>query len=136
METQDRHNQALMQLVRHQQQSTAALTLPQPSMQVFSGDPIYFIYAFEHLVEQKTTSSSSRLYYLVQYTCGPAQELMRSCLSKQEEEGYVEARRLLKERYGRSYKMLNDLSRGHRLNLRMDQCLSSFPCSVQAASIR
>ena len=108
METQDRHNQALMQLVRHQQQSTAALTLPQPSMQVFSGDPIDycdFIHAFEHLVEQKTTSSSSRLYYLVQYTSGPAQELMRSCLSMQEEEGYVEARRLLKERYGRSYKI-------------------------------
>ena len=30
---------------------------------------------------------------------------MRSCLSLREEEGYVEARRLLKERYGRSYKI-------------------------------
>ena len=97
-----------MQLVRHQQQSTAALTLPQPSMQVFSGNPIDycdFVHAFEHLVEQKTTSASSRLYYLVQYTSGPAQELMKSCLSMREEEGYVEARRLLKERYGRSYKI-------------------------------
>lgn len=84
MEMQDRHNQAHMQLVHHQQQSTAALTLLQPSMQVFSGDPVDycdFIHAFEHVVEQKTTSSSSRLYYLVQYTSGPAQELMRSCLS-------------------------------------------------------
>ena len=108
METQDRHNEVLMQLVCHQQQSTAALTLPQPIMQVFSGDPIDycdFIHAFEHLVEQKTTSSSSRLYYLVQYTSGPAQELMKSCLSMQEEEGYVEARRLLNEKYGRSYKI-------------------------------
>ena len=108
METQDRHNQALMQLVRHQRQSTAALTLPQPSMQVFSGNPIDycdFVHAFEHLVEQKTTSASSRLYYLVQYTSGPAQDLMKSCLSMREEEGYVEARRLLKERYGRSYKI-------------------------------
>lgn len=81
--TQDQHNQALMQLIRHQQQSTAALTLPQPRMQVFSSDPIDhcdFIHAFENLVEQKTTSSSFRLYYLVQYTSGPAQELMRSCL--------------------------------------------------------
>ena len=40
METQDRHNEALMQLVRHQQQSAAALTLLQPSMQVFSSVPI------------------------------------------------------------------------------------------------
>ena len=64
MEKQDRHNQAPMQ------QSTAALALPQPSMQVFSGDPIdycAFIHAFEHLVEQKITSSSSRLYYLVYF---------------------------------------------------------------------
>ena len=43
METQERHNQTPMQLVRHQQHSTdstATLTLPQTSMQVFSGGPI------------------------------------------------------------------------------------------------
>jgi len=142
METQDRHNQALMQLVRHQQQSTAALTLPQPSMQVFSGDPIDycdFIHAFEHLVEQKTTSSSSRLYYLVQYTSGPAQELMRSCLSMREEEGYVEARRLLKERYGRSYKIaaahVKRLIEGPSIKPEDGSALEHFPSSFQAASI-
>lgn len=85
-----------------------SLTLPQPSMQVFRGDPIDycdFIRAFEHLVEEKTSSSSARLYYLVQYTSGPAQELMKSCLSMREDKGYVEARRLLKERYGQSYRI-------------------------------
>ena len=85
-----------------------ALTLPQTSIQVFSGDPLDycdFVRPFEHLVERKTTSPSDRLYYLVQYTSGAVQELMRSCLSMREREGYAEARRLLKSRYGQSYKI-------------------------------
>ena len=84
METQDRQNTALQQLIQQQQAGVLALTLPQLSIQVFSGDPLDycdFVRAFEHLVERKTTSPSVRLYYLVQYTSGPVQELMRSCLS-------------------------------------------------------
>ena len=61
--------------------------------------------AFEHLVERKTLSPSSRLYYLVQHTSGSVQELMKSCLTMREQEGYVEAKRLLKERYGQGYKL-------------------------------
>ena len=60
--------------------------------------------AFECLIESRTESSSSRLYYLVQYT-GDVQELMRSCLAMDPEEGYREARKLLKQRYGQSYKI-------------------------------
>lgn len=97
-----------LQLVQQQQQGVMSLALPQPDMQVFSGDPVDycdFIHAFEHLVERKTPSSSSRLYHLVQYTSGPVQELMKSCLSMQEKEGYLEARRLLRERYGQNYRV-------------------------------
>ena len=108
VEIQDRQNNALQQLIQQQQQGVMALTLPQPSLQVFSGNPIDyldFIRAFEHQVERKTPTSSARLYYLVQHTTGPVQELMKSCLSMREDEGYQEARRLLKERYGQSYKI-------------------------------
>ena len=108
VETQDRQNSALQQLIQQQQAGVMALTLPQPSMQVFSGDPLDycdFVRAFEHLVERKTPSPSARLYYLVQYTSGPVQELMRSCLSMREQEGYAEAKRLLKARYGQRYKI-------------------------------
>ena len=108
MENQDRQSHAFQQLVQQQQQGVMSLTLPQPDMQVFSGDPVDycdFIRAFEHLVKRKTPSSSSRLYYLVQYTSGPVQELMKSCLSMQEKEGYLEARRLLRERYGQNYRV-------------------------------
>ena len=104
----DYQNNALEQLIKQQHQGVMALTLPQPSMQVFSGDPIDycdFIRSFEHLIEEKTTNSSTRLYYLVQYTSGPAQELMKSCLSMRTSEGYNEARRLLKERFGQDYRI-------------------------------
>ena len=107
MEAQDRQSQALQRLLEQQQQGVSALTLPQLSLQVFSGDPIDycdFVCAFEHLVERKTLSPSSHLYCLVQYTSGSVQELMKSCLTMREQEGYVEAKRLLKERYGQGYK--------------------------------
>ena len=103
VEMQDQQSTALGLLIQQQQQGVMALTLPQPSLQVFSGDPVDycdFIRAFERLIESKTTSPSARFYYLIQYTTGPVQDLMKSCLSMREDEGYVAARNLLKERYG------------------------------------
>ena len=108
MATQDRQNNVLQQLIEQQQQGVMALKLPQPTIQVFNGDPTSycdFVCAFEHLVERKTTNRSARLYYLVQYTSGHVQELMKSCLSMNPSEGYVEAKRLLKERYGQNYQI-------------------------------
>lgn len=91
----------IMQLLTQQQQQTLALTLPSPKVPIFHGNPIdfhSFIQAFEQLIESKTQSDSSRLYYLLQYTSGDVHDLMRSCLSMSPEEGYKEARRLLKAR--------------------------------------
>ncbi len=108
IENQYRQNQNLMQMMQQQQQGIMALTLPQPAMEVFSGNPVdycNFIRAFESLVEQKTTNPSALLYYLIQYTSGSVQELMKSCLSMRSEDGYYEARRLLKERYGQNYRI-------------------------------
>ena len=108
VEMQDQQSNALQLLIQQQQQGVMALTLPQPSMQVFSGNPIDycdFIRAFEHIIESKTTNPSARLYYLIQHTTGCVQELMKSCLSMGESEGYAEARRLLKERYGQNYRI-------------------------------
>ena len=44
-------------------------------------------------------------YYLIQHTTGPVQELMKSFLSMREDEGYAEARKLLKDRYGQNYRI-------------------------------
>ena len=95
-------------LLRQQQEAIMALTLPKPDVPVFTGDPVEycdFIRAFENLIERKTSSPSTRLYYLLQYTSGQVQDLVRSCLAMQEDRGYNEARKLLAERYGQSYKI-------------------------------
>ena len=100
--------QHMESLLAQQQQHTLTLMLPQPELPVFGGDPIEycsFIKAFESIIESRTQISSSRLYYLVQYTSGDVNELMRSCLTMNAEDGYREARRLLKERYGQDYKI-------------------------------
>lgn len=57
------------------------------------------------MIVMKTTSYSARMYYLVQYTVGELQELMRSCLAIDLEERYREARKLLTKRYGQLYKI-------------------------------
>ena len=98
----------MIDIQRQQQQLSLTLTLPHAEVQTFDGDPVNycnFIRSFENLIEAKTKSSSTRLYYLVQYTSGDVQELMQSCLSMRPDEGYQEARRLLKERYGQGYKI-------------------------------
>ena len=108
LETQDRQNTTLQQLVQQQQQSVMALQLPQPTIKVFKGDPLEycdFIQSFEHLVEEKTLSPSARLYYLIQHTTGSIQDLMKSCLAMSPERGYEEAKKLLKERYGQNYRI-------------------------------
>ena len=76
IENHERQNQAIQQLIQQQQQGVLALTLPQPRLQLFSGNPINycdFVRAFEHLVERKNLSSSAPLYYLVQYLSGAVQ---------------------------------------------------------------
>ena len=83
--------------------SLLTLTLPHAEVQTFDGDPVNycnFICSFENLIEAKMKNSRTRLYYLVQYTFSDVQELTWSCLSMQPEEGYQEAQRLLKARYG------------------------------------
>ncbi|XP_068712764.1 uncharacterized protein [Montipora foliosa] len=102
------HMQHMESLLVQQQQHMLTLMLPQPELPVFGCDPIEycsFIRAFESIIGSRTQISSSRLYYLVQYTTGDVNELMRSCLTMNTEDGYREARRLLKERYGQDHKI-------------------------------
>ena len=103
---QDSRDEQLQQMFSCHQQMAASLSLPNVEVPVFSGDPVeycHFLRSFENLIENKTPSFSSRLFYLVSYTSGEGQQLMRSCLTMNPEAGYVEAKRLLKEKYGQNY---------------------------------
>jgi hypothetical protein len=104
----EQQTKCLERLSLHQEQSVQSLTLPKPDMPVFNGDPMEyttFIRAFQNMIEEKTTSNSTRLHFLVQYTEGDVRELMRSCLAMNPEDGYIEARALLKKRYGQAYRI-------------------------------
>lgn len=108
LESQELQSFTFQKLLEQQQQHILALTLPQPDLPVFDGDPTRycdFIRAFENLIKRKTNSPSARLYYLAQYTAGQVKELVSSCLSMQDTRGYREARKLLLERYGQPYKI-------------------------------
>ena len=138
---QTQQNQQLERMMIEQQRYTAALSLPQPEVPVFKGQPseyCSFIRAFENLIESKTDSSSSRLYYLVQYTAGDVQELMRSCLAMSPDEGYQEARRLMKEKYGQNYKIaaayVDRLTNGPPIRSEDGNALQKF--SVQLTSCK
>ena len=95
----------IMELLAHNQNRNK---LPQPRVPVFDGNPIEyrtFVRAFENLVESRTFSSTDRLYYLEQFTAGDVKELVRSCHHLPAEEGYDEARRLLRRKYGDDYRI-------------------------------
>ena len=74
---QRQQNRQLQELLKQHQLQTLAMTLPQPEISVFSGDPVEysdFVRAFQNFIESKTKSPNSRLYCLVQYTSGEVKE--------------------------------------------------------------
>lgn len=81
-------------------------TLPPMDIPVFSGDLLeftFFMRAFEHGVENKTTNNKDRLYYLEQFTMGRPKVMVRSCQHMPSERGYKEAKRLLYQHFGNEY---------------------------------
>jgi len=133
LEEQCRQNQRMQELIKQQQESTLALTLPEPEVPTFNRDPIEywtFVRASENLIERKTTSKSARLYYLVQYTTGEVRELVKSCLTMNPEEGCREACSLLKQRYGQGYRIatayVDRLTRGPPIKAEDNAALRRF----------
>lgn len=63
--------------------------------------------AFPHNIEERENSYQNMLYSLDQYTSGPCQELVHSCLHMDAEAGFVEAKRLLKVHFGNEIKIVN-----------------------------
>lgn len=96
------------QMIATHQQLAAAMTLPQPEVHKFKGDPIKygtFIIAFQTRIESRTLNAADRLYYLDQHLEGEPRELIGGCLHMDPAEGYKEARRLLEKEYGDPFKV-------------------------------
>ena len=96
------------QMIVTHQQLAAAMTLPQPEVNKFKGDPIKFgtfIMAFKARIESRTYNAADCLYYLEQHLEGEPRELIGGCLHMDPSEGYTEARRLLEKEYGDPFKV-------------------------------
>ena len=100
----------IQSMVSSQQQLAIAVTLPQPEVPRFSGNPMQyktFIMAFDARIQSRVTCNADRLYYLDQHLLGEPKDLISGCLHIEPDEGYVEARRLLEKEFGDPYKISN-----------------------------
>ena len=91
-----------------QNQIATAITLPQPEVPKFKGDPMdlnTFLMVFDSRIQSKVISSTDMLYFLDQHLVGEARELISGCLHMEPDEGYTEARQLLEKKYGDPYKV-------------------------------
>ena len=96
------------QMIATHQQLAAAMTLPQPEVHKFKGDPIKyrtFIVAFKARIESRTFNAADCLYCLEQHLEGEPRELIGGCLHMDPAEGYKEARKLLEKEYGDPFKV-------------------------------
>ena len=97
-------NELTKSLVKQQLLST----LPQGSIPIFDGQVLEyrsFIHTYEHMIESKTDNDRDRLQFLIQYTRGQAQKLVKSCEYMAPERGYQKAKQLLRENYGHDYQI-------------------------------
>ena len=75
---QQQQNKRIQELLKQQQQQTLALTLPQPEVPVFSGDPT----EDSDFIRPLESDPSMKLYYLVQYSPSDVRQLMHGRYSR------------------------------------------------------
>ena len=90
-----------MNMMVHQQ---SLASLPKREIQIFDGNPLNFLAfmrSFEQVIEGKTGNANDCLHYLVQFTRGQPNELVKSCQHMSDDAGYVKA--LLYEHFGNEH---------------------------------
>ena len=97
----------LTELLAEQEQQSL---LPSLTLTKFTGDPLEystFTRSFESQEEAKVSANDVCLQYLEQYLQGEPKELIKGCLHLDRNSGYIEAKKLVQEKYGDPYKILN-----------------------------
>ncbi|XP_069134375.1 uncharacterized protein [Argopecten irradians] len=80
------------------------LPIPEPS--IFTGDPIEYMEwknAFEMLIDRKGIPPQEKIFYLKKYVSGPARQALEGFLYSGSEAAFVNARKVLDERYGNTF---------------------------------
>ena len=79
------------------------MNMPKVELDVFRGNPSefhQFMSSFDANVHSVCCDDNLRLTRLMQYTAGPAKEAIKGCVLICGEEGYVQARSILNDRFG------------------------------------
>ena len=82
------------------------LRAPNVQLDPFSGNSIdfpFFMANFTQAIEEKVRDDKGRLQRPIQFTDGPAKELAKSCIYLPEESCYVQAKKLLAEKFGNPF---------------------------------
>ena len=92
-----------------------SLNLPKVAIPEFDGDPKYyhsFIVMFDEMVGRTKQASEVKLTRLLQFTKGEAHKAIRSCVLMDKEIGYNHARDILRERFGNTHLVTQQLISG------------------------
>ena len=82
------------------------LRLPDAHVLTFAGDPTEyhnFIRSFEINVDSRSKDSDKKLTHLLKYTSGPAHSAIKGCILIGGDEGYKQALKILKQRFGNAH---------------------------------
>ena len=81
--------------------------LPYHEPQLFDGKDVTeyqtFELTFKQTIEKKCTDYDDKYYYLLKYTAGEANVLVRSCHNENGKKAFMNAKTLLREKYGNEY---------------------------------
>ncbi|BHF82770.1 hypothetical protein SprV_0802590900 [Sparganum proliferum] len=91
-------------------------SLPQREILYFDGNPLkywLFLRSFESGIAKRVSDDESRLSYLIHYCRGEAREAVESCAILEPSEGYHEALKILRRRFGQPH----SIARAHIDNL-------------------
>ena len=96
------------QILAAHQTLASAVSLPQPKVPKFKGDPIEFntfLRSFDARIAPLASKADDLIYYLEQHLEGEAKEIISGCLFMEPYDGYTEARSLLEKEYGDPFKI-------------------------------
>ena len=95
------------------------LSIPKVDLDKFDGNPQNyqtFVAIFDEAVDSKISQGQVKLTRLLQYTCGSTKAAIKNCALIGGDEGYHQAREILKHRFGNTHlvsrSIINDLKSG------------------------
>ena len=101
---------------------------------IFRGNPANycsFVDSFDALISYNVPEPKRKLFYLLQYTSGPANALVKGCQYLPADQGYAEARKLLQQTYGQKFQ-IDSIVNGPPLHYQDKASLIKFSAELKS----